>query len=103
MNYKWKPSAAAKAEFRATMAAAEEHQFININDAIRTGDELTFFSAPCAGLVSGFVVAHSYGAERGQHTFTIQDDAGDKHLVKGRNLYPRLTAFTKSIFMEVAK
>ena len=29
----WKPSAAAKAEFRATMAAAEEHQFININDA----------------------------------------------------------------------
>lgn len=45
---------------------------------------------------AGVVERHSYGGEKGQHTFSIRlqeplVDAGKLKLVKGRNLYPNLT------------
>ncbi len=39
---------------------------------------------------SGKIIKHSYGHDRGQHTFTILLDNGKKKLVKGRNLYPNI-------------
>lgn len=38
----------------------------------------------------GIVLRHSYGLDKGQHTFTILHKDGTKTLVKGRNLYPNL-------------
>lgn len=79
------------------------------NDAIRTGDRLkftlpifsggSFYRGKSTGRpkvvgheeFSGVVLRHSYGAETGQHTFTILLDDGRKKLVKGRNLYPNVT------------
>jgi hypothetical protein len=80
-----------------------------IGDAIRTGDRVKFTLPIFSGgsfyrgrqtgkpkvvgeqEFSGVIVKHSYGAERGQHTFTVLLDDGSKKLVKGRNLYPNLT------------
>jgi len=39
---------------------------------------------------SGIVLKHSYGLNKGQHTFTILHKDGTKTLVKGRNLYPNI-------------
>jgi hypothetical protein len=75
--------------------------------AIRTGDRVTWDAPQFTGgskwrgrvrgakfvgteRLSGVVVKHSYGAETGQHTFTVLLDNGRKKLVKGRNLYPNL-------------
>ena len=38
-------------------------------------------------IVQGTIIADSYGAARGQHTFTILKEDGVKLLIKGRNLY----------------
>lgn len=38
-------------------------------------------------MIIGQVVNESYGADRGQHTFTILKRDGEKLLIKGRNLY----------------
>jgi hypothetical protein len=79
-----------------------------MGDAIRTGDRVrfqlpvfqggSFFRGRQVGKprvvghkeFSGVVVRHSYGAEKGQHTFSIQLDDGSLKRVKGRNLYPNL-------------
>ena len=37
--------------------------------------------------MQGTIIADSYGAARGQHTFTILKEDGVKLLIKGRNLY----------------
>jgi hypothetical protein len=93
MGYKWKPSAAAKAAYAEKMRAAEiTHSFMNTNRAIRTGCTVTWFDVDSNSLLSGNVERHSYGSERGQHTFSIRLTDSSLKLVKGRNLYPRLTA-----------
>lgn len=79
-----------------------------MSDAIRRGDRVrfklpifqggSFFRGRSTGKpkvvgeqeYSGIVHKHSYGADRGQHTFTILLNDGSKKLVKGRNLYPNL-------------
>ena len=60
--------------------------------AIRTGCKVEYVRVESESycVIKGVVVKHSYGSDRGQHTFTIQDASGAKYLVKGRNLYPRL-------------
>lgn len=75
--------------------------------AIRTGDKVTwdapqfsggsFFRGRSRGAkftgtirLSGVVERHSYGADRGQHTFSIRLTDGSLKRVKGRNLYPHL-------------
>lgn len=79
-----------------------------MSDAIRRGDRVrfklpifqggSFFRGRSTGKPKvvgeqeyvGVVVKHSYGSEKGQHTFTILLDNGKKKLIKGRNLYPNL-------------
>lgn len=79
-----------------------------MNDAIRTGDKVrfklpifqggSFYRGRSTGKpkvvgekeYSGVVIKHSYGKDKGQHTFTVLLDDGTKKLVKGRNLYPNL-------------
>ena len=75
--------------------------------AIRTGDKVrwnhpqfeggSFYQGRSRGArfigykeYSGIVIRHSYGEDKGQHTFTIQLDDGSLKRVKGRNLYPNL-------------
>lgn len=91
MGYKWKPSAAQKAEYREKFAVAATHQFIASAHPIRTGDYVEFFDLATETVRRGTIKAHSYGADRGQHTFTV-DCADGQRLIKGRNLYPRLLA-----------
>jgi len=79
--------------------------------AIRTGDKVewdspqfsggSFFRGRSRGAkfvghkrLSGTILRHSYGAERGQHTFTVLLANGERKLVKGRNLYPNLVSHT---------
>jgi len=79
--------------------------------AIRTGDRIvwdapqysggSFFRGRCRGArftgtvrLAGVVERHSYGSERGQHTFSIRLDDGSLKRVKGRNLYPNIVAHT---------
>lgn len=78
-----------------------------LQGAIRTGDKVTwdapqfkggsafngrFKGAKFVGNIrlSGTVERHSYGADTGQHTFSIRLDDGSLKLVKGRNFYPNL-------------
>ena len=91
MGYKWKPSAAQRAAYAATMRESETYSFINSPHPIRTGDTVEYFDVAESGLVAGVVERHSYGSEAGQHTFSIRTEAGALRLIKGRNLYPRLT------------
>ena len=75
--------------------------------AIRTGDKVvwdapqfsggSFFRGRSKGAkytgtlrLSGVVERHSYGQERGQHTFSVRLTDGTLKRVKGRNLYPHL-------------
>ena len=37
--------------------------------------------------IEGRIVAESYGADKQQHTFTIERPNGEKMRIKGRNLY----------------
>ena len=91
MGYKWKPNAAQRATYVATMSEAAKYQFIDTVHPIRTGDSVEFFDVQSAGLVRGVIERHSYGYDRGQHTFSVRTEAGKLRLIKGRNLYPRLT------------
>lgn len=92
MNYHWKPNASQRAAYAAAIRQAESYTFINARNPIRTGDSVEWFDVTSATLLSGVVTRHSYGAERTQHTFSIQLSIDSSlKLVKGRNLYPRLT------------
>ncbi|MFN5349999.1 MAG: hypothetical protein ACK5A0_10740 [Polaromonas sp.] len=91
MGYKWKPSAAQRAEYGASMRAAEAYTFIHSPHPIRTGDSVEFFDTSLSALVGGVIEKHSYGDDRGQHTFSVRKEDGSLRLIKGRNLYPRLT------------
>jgi len=90
MAYKWKPNAAQKAAYKEKMQERESIRTIQSNGAIRTGCQVEYYSINHGCTISGIVVKHSYGKEKGQHTFTVEDSRGEKHLVKGRNLYPNL-------------
>lgn len=94
MGYKWKPSASQRAAFAAAHQAAKQHEYINSPHPIRTKDDVEFFDLTTESLRSGTVLRHSYGAEKGQHTFTLSLTDGSARLIKGRNLYPRLTKHT---------
>jgi hypothetical protein len=87
--YKWKPTAAQKAAYAAKMREREALPIKGAKGAIRTGCKLKFYSVNWGCVVSGIVVNHSYGADKGQHTFTISTDEGNV-MVKGRNLYPNI-------------
>ena len=91
MGYRWKPNASQRAAYREKMQARE---LLDIkptsNGAIRTGCKLKFYSVNKGEVIEGEVIKHSYGAEKGQHTFTILCTNGNKLLVKGRNLYTNL-------------
>jgi hypothetical protein len=90
MSYKWKPNAAQKADYIAKLQERSKHATLTTTRAIRTGCKVEFFSANTGKAEAGTIVAHSYGADRGQHTFTILLTNGLKHFVKGRNLYPNI-------------
>ena len=90
MGYKWKPSALEKQAYALRMHELQAYVFVDARTGmIRTGDFLKFVSLN-DGELSGVVIKHSYGSDRGQHTFTILLTDDSKKLVKGRNLYPRL-------------
>jgi len=71
---------------------------VNCTGDCVTGDQVRFERATFTGsyrnakfagfeLVTGEIINDSYGAEKQQHTFTIQAANGDKIRIKGRNLY----------------
>lgn len=66
-------------------------------DAV-VGDEVKFSKASFRGswrhpkfdgyeIVEGKIIRDSYGSDRGQHTFTVEDSDGFTTKIKGRNLY----------------
>jgi hypothetical protein len=81
----------------STFAGDAEHTINCTGDCV-VGDEVAFERATFTGsfrkpkfagfeMVVGHIVADSYGAEKQQHTFTIEIADGGKTLIKGRNLY----------------
>lgn len=67
-------------------------------DDLVLGDEIRFQRATFSGsfrrpkfagfeTITGTVIAESYGADKQQHTFTLDLAAGGKLLIKGRNIY----------------
>lgn len=81
----------------STFAGDAEHTLCCTGDVV-TGDHVAFERAVFCGsrtrpkfdkfeLVTGVVVADSYGADKQQHTFTILLANGEKTCIKGRNLY----------------
>lgn len=92
--YKWKPNAAQRAEYAAKMREREAIAPKGAIGAIRKGCKLKLFHLASGRIVSGEVVNHSYGAEKGQHTFTIDTGSG-KIIIKGRNLYPNVIEHIK--------
>jgi hypothetical protein len=89
MGYKWKPNAAQRAAYREKCLEKESIKTYTTPYAIRTGCYVEFYSMSRGEIISGFVINSSYGVDKGQHTFTI-DNNGEKVLVKGRNLYPNI-------------
>lgn len=89
MSYRWKPSATQRAAYREAHVQAAQHTYINSGYPIRTGDYVEFYDLSAGRVRKGTIKAHSYGAVRGQHTFTVNCEDGVR-LIKGRNLYPRI-------------
>lgn len=82
---------------RSTYHGDAEFAICCTGDAV-VGDQVRFERAVFGGsykrprflhfeLVTGNIVGDSYGAERQQHTFTIELAGGQATLIKGRNLY----------------
>jgi hypothetical protein len=89
MGYRWKPNASQRAAYREKMIERDSLPINNSGKAIREGCWVKYYSVNKGCIVEGYVINSSYGADKGQHTFTI-DWNGDKVLVKGRNLYPNI-------------
>ena len=89
MGYRWKPSAKQKAEYIEKCNEKEKLNLITASKAIRLGCFVRFYSMSKGCVISGLVINSSYGNDKGQHTFTIEDSYG-KTLVKGRNIYPNI-------------
>ncbi len=89
-GYRWKPNASQKAEYKARMQEKESLPTFTTSHAIRNGCIVEFYSVSKGKKIKGEVVKNTYGAKTNQHTFTIQENDGTKHLVKGRNLYPNI-------------
>lgn len=93
---KWKPNASQRAEFRERMEALKEAVTERVppeysipcsGDCVK-GDSIAFFHPNKASeRMYGVITAESYGAEKQQHTFTIELLHGGKTMIKGRNLY----------------
>lgn len=73
-------------------------EWINATGDCVTGDYVRFERAMFTGsfrkpkfagmeTVEGLIVADSYGADKQQHTFTIERPNGERFRIKGRNLY----------------
>ena len=107
------PPDCRRGRYVATWWAAEYHAGMVGDAAIRTGDKVTwdapqfsggsFFRGRCKGAkcigtlrLSGIVERHSYGVDKGQHTFSIRLVDGTLKRVKGRNLYPNLVEHVPS-------
>jgi hypothetical protein len=90
MGYRWKPTKAQKDEYKAKMKVRNSLPIINATKPIRTNCYVEFYSINQGDLIRGKVIRHSYGANKNQHTFSIQKLDGSLLLVKGRNLYPNL-------------
>lgn len=90
MSYRWKPNASQRAAYREKMLERETLPVHTTNFAIRKGCFVEYYSTNKGRVIKGMVINSSYGADRGQHTFTIETTEGEKILVKGRNLYPNI-------------
>lgn len=90
MGYKWKPNATQRREYAEKMRERESLPITQSNGAIRTGCKLKFYSTNKGETIQGEVIKHSYGADKGQHTFIVMQTNGEKIMVKGRNLYPNI-------------
>lgn len=86
---KWKPNASQRAEYREKCLERESLNVKTTCFAIRNGCYVEFYSMNKGEIIKGTVINNSYGADKNQHTFTIQTDSGNV-LVKGRNLYPNI-------------
>lgn len=74
----------------------------NVTGNACVGDEVVFARAVFSGsypnskfdyfeMVQGKIIKDSYGKDKQQHTFIIEDSDGNKTRVKGRNIYKHLT------------
>jgi hypothetical protein len=81
----------------STFSGDEVHTIRCTGDCVK-GDRVAFERATFGGsrtrptfagfeLVTGEIVADSYGADKQQHTFTLLLADGSKTRIKGRNLY----------------
>lgn len=93
---RWAPSASQRKTYGERMRTIEaklsepapEGYDINCTGDCVIGDEVTFFhGAKASERFFGIIRKESYGAEKQQHTFTIELGSGEMMLIKGRNLY----------------
>lgn len=85
MGYKWKPSQAQKEAYKERMQEKESLRTYTTPHAIRIGCYVKYYNVNKGEVIEGEVTGSSYGADKGQHTFTV-----DGVRVKGRNLYPNI-------------
>ena len=93
MGYRWKPNASQRAEYAAKCREKEEataNVRLGTHAAIRVGCRVKYYSLNKGSIIEGEVINSSYGTDKGQHTFTILTETGEKIMVKGRNLYPNI-------------
>lgn len=94
----------ATGQISALEAAAKKYGFTqNVTGDAVLGDEVIYLTLHFSGgsfgrfrrapkftgygVRAGRIIKDSYGRQRGQHTFTLEDGRGEKWCVKGRNLY----------------
>lgn len=80
----------------------DEDFFVECTGNCVVGDHVRFERAIFSGsykkpkfshyeLVTAKIVKDSYGEVKQQHTFTLEDERGNRFLIKGRNLYSNRT------------
>jgi hypothetical protein len=85
-------------EYKESTYKGDHEYCIGCHNDIVVSDYIAFNKACFSGsyrkpkfshfeLIKGVVIKESYGGEKQQHTFTIQQENGEKLLIKGRNLY----------------
>ena len=84
--------------FKVSNYSGDNDYTVNCTGDVCVGDQVRFERACFVGsyrkpkfshheLITGLVVADSYGVDKQQHTFTLVQDDGSKTMIKGRNLY----------------
>ncbi len=98
---RWQPNKQQREEYKEMMTDRENMKFIESDGALREGCKVKFHNKNENRIIEGIVTKSSYGADKGQHTFTILENDGKTKRVKGRNFYDSLLSHKQGFLSKI--